>query len=103
MTFAIPTKDGKLCRDIGECKRFAILKTNGSRIVDEKFVRLPAKQKSPYSKFLASKGVDIIITCFMGKNEKKQLERNQINVYRNIKSDLPTVLVRDYFANKELS
>ena len=98
--FAIPTISGKLCAHFGRCESFAIIETEDSKIVNQKFVNPPFHEPGSFPRFLAAQGVSTIISGGMGMNAQQLFIQNNIEVFMGVNSDSPTRLVEDYLNNQ---
>lgn len=98
--FAIPTENGKLCAHFGHCEKFAIVETENSKIVNEKFVDPPAHEPGVYPRFLAEMGVSTIIAGGMGQRALDLFGQNNIEVFMGVNSEIPALLVDNYYSNQ---
>lgn len=98
--FAIPTNNKKLCPHFGHCVQFAIIETNDEKIIETKYINPPVHQPGVYPKFLAEKGVNTIISGGMGVKAQDLFNMNDIEVVTGINSDVPEILVNQYFAGQ---
>ncbi|MEN8191369.1 MAG: NifB/NifX family molybdenum-iron cluster-binding protein [Bacteroidota bacterium] len=98
--FAIPTIEEKLCAHFGHCEKFAIVKVEDDKIVNEEFVSPPEHQPGTYPRFLAEKGVSTIISGGMGQKAQDIFAHNNIEVFMGIGSEEPKILVENYLNNQ---
>lgn len=98
--FAVPTINGKLTQHFGHCEKFAIIDTEDNSIIDEEFVTPPLHQPGVYPKYLAERGVNIIIAGGMGQKAQELFAINNIEVYVGIQADTPKMLVQYYLDNQ---
>jgi len=94
--FAIPTTNGELTQHFGHCEKFAIIETKDSIIIKKEFVVPPIHQPGVYPKYLADRGVHVIIAGGMGQKAQELFAMNDIEVYVGITADSPQKLVQDY-------
>lgn len=94
--FAVPTTNGKLTQHFGHCEKFAIIDTLDNAIVNEEFVTPPLHQPGVYPKYLAERGVKVIIAGGMGQKAQELFAFNNIEVYVGIHADTPKTLVQYY-------
>lgn len=94
--FAVPTMDGKICAHFGHCQKFAIVKTEDNKVIDIGFVDPPTHTPGAYPKYLASLGVDVIISGGMGRKAQQLFKDNGIEVCVGIIEGTPENLVEKY-------
>ena len=99
--FAFPTLNGELTQHFGHCDKFAIIETQDNNIVKEEFVTPPVHQPGVYPKFLADKGVKVIIAGGMGQKAQDLFAQNEIEVCVGVYAETPRKLVEKYF-NEQL-
>jgi predicted Fe-Mo cluster-binding NifX family protein len=99
--FAIPTTNGKLCSHLGRCEKFVIVEVEEEKILNEYLINSPEHQPGAYPKFLAEKGVNIIIAGGMGPDAHRIFQRNNIEVFIGVCLEKPKNLVKNYL-NDEL-
>lgn len=98
--FAIPTENQKLCAHFGHCEKFAIVKTDEKKILQEEYVSPPEHQPGTYPKFLADMGVSVIISGGMGQKAQNLFNQNNIEVYIGVDSNSPKNLVEKYLEDQ---
>ena len=94
--FAVPTTKGELTQHFGHCEKFAIIETDNDKIVKEDYVVPPLHQPGVYPKYLADRGVHVIIAGGMGQKAQELFALNNIEVYLGITADPPQKLVQYY-------
>ena len=99
--FAIPTQNGQLCQHFGHCEKFAIVEINENQFVKEEYFTPPIHQPGVYPKFLADKGVKVIISGGMGMKAQDLFAQNGIEVCVGVNAESPRELVEQYI-NSEL-
>ena len=99
--FAIPTINGELTQHFGHCEKFAIVETEDNKIIKEEFVVPPLHQPGVYPKYLADRGVHVIIAGGMGQKAQELFAMNNIEVYVGITADSPQKLVQ-YYLDEQL-
>ena len=99
--FAVPTTNGELTQHFGHCERFAIVETEDNKIIKEEFVVPPLHQPGVYPKYLADRGVNVIIAGGMGQQAQELFAMNNIEVYVGITVDSPKKLVQ-YYLDEQL-
>lgn len=96
MLFAVPTINEKLCAHFGHCEKFAILETNGSKVLNVNYLNPPVHQPGTYPRFLAEQGVNVIISGGMGMKAQELFQQQNIEVFLGIHTDDPEKLVEHY-------
>lgn len=99
-TFAIPTENGVLCAHFGHCQNFAVVKTDGQKIVSTEYVTPPGHQPGVYPGFLAQQGVNVVISGGMGVMAQELFSQNNIEVCIGVGSEIPEKLVEKYLAEE---
>jgi len=101
MKFAIPMLNGQITAHFGHCEKFALVETKENQIVSEEMLTPPVHQPGVYPKFLAEKGVKVIIAGGMGQKAQDLFAQNNIEVYMGVTSGTSKELVENYL-NKQL-
>ena len=101
--FAVPVIDGKLCEHFGHCNQFAVVQTEGQRVIKVEYLSPPVHQPGTYPKFLAEKGVKTIIAGGLGMKAKQIFEQHNIEVIMGVQADKPEVLVESYLQHQLVS
>ena len=100
MKFAIPTLNNEITAHFGHCDKFAIVETTDNVITNEEIVSPPVHQPGSYPKFLAEKGVDVIIAGGMGQKAQVLFTQNNIKVHLGVISGTAKKLVEDHINNQ---
>ena len=100
MKFAIPTLNNEITAHFGHCDKFAIVETTDNKIINEEIVSPPEHQPGSYPKFLAEKGVDVIIAGGMGQKAQVLFTQNNIKVHLGVISGTARKLVEDHINNQ---
>jgi len=98
--FAIPTENEKLCAHFGHCEKFAIIETNGKKVLKEKYLTPPEHEEGVYPGLLAQLGVDVVITGGMGPKAQQLFAQKSIEVYMGVERESPVKLVEQYLKGK---
>ena len=98
--FAVPTVNDMLTPHFGHCEKFAIVETENNEIVRMGFVYPPAHQPGVYPGFLASQGVDVIISGGMGMKAQNLFAQNNIEVCIGVSNGSPQILVEQYLQDQ---
>ncbi len=96
MRFAVPTLNNELTAHFGHCEKFAIIETDNNTIVKEEFINPPVHQPGAYPRFLADKGVEVIIAGGMGQKARSLFASYNIQVCIGVAQGSPKDLVRHY-------
>lgn len=95
---AIPSENKVLCAHFGHCQEFAIIEVEDGKIVSESWIDPPEHVPGLYPKFLAEKGVSVVIAGGMGVSAQTLFKNNNIDVYYGVKADAPKTVVEIYLA-----
>ncbi len=96
--FAIPTVNKQLAQHFGHCEEFAIVTVKKNTITDEIFITPPAHQPGLYPRFLADKGVNIVIAGGIGEKAIQIFFNNGIEVFKGVPTDFPQKVVTDFLS-----
>lgn len=98
MKYAIPVTGGKLSAHFGHCEQFALIDTDqqNKSIIKKELVSAPAHQPGLLPKWLAEKGVNIVIAGGMGANAQNLFQQSGIKVLIGAPSDEPEKIVHSY-------
>lgn len=94
--FAIPTAQGVLCEHFGHCEKFAIVKTEDSKVLTTEMIEPPSHQPGIYPKFLADLGVSTVIAGGMGQRAQDLFTSNGISTCIGVEPTSPEKLVENY-------
>lgn len=97
--FALPTKAGQLCQHFGHCEKFAIIETEDGEFVNEEMLTPPVHEPGLYPRFLAEKGINVIIAGGMGQKAQDLFKQNNIEVHYGVEADSPKNLVNKYLTD----
>lgn len=100
MRIAIPLAENKLCLHFGHCETFALIDTDPSakKITGRIDVTPPPHEPGLLPKWLAAKGVDVIIAGGMGQRAQSIFSEEHIAVLVGAPVDSPEVLANAYLA-----
>ena len=98
--FAIPTVNNALTPHFGHCEKFAIVETENESIVGMDYIDPPLHQPGAYPGFLASHGVNVVISGGMGFKAQELFSMNNIEVCIGVSSDSPELLVEQYLQDR---
>jgi predicted Fe-Mo cluster-binding NifX family protein len=96
--FAIPTEGGKLCQHFGHCEKFAIIESENGKVINEDMITPPVHEPGLYPRFLAEKGIKVIIAGGMGQKAQDLFANNSIEVHYGVDADTPKNLVEKYLS-----
>lgn len=100
MKIAIPVQDGRLCPHFGHCTEFALFDASPETgaVARQETVAAPPHEPGLLPRWLAGKGVQLVIAGGMGERARDLLARQQITVVAGAPAEPPETLVRAYFA-----
>jgi len=100
MRFAIPLANGRLSTHFGHCERFALLDVDPEtkEITKKEEVNAPEHQPGLLPRWLAERGVHVIIAGGMGRRAQSLFAENEIEVVIGAPSQTPESLVLGYLA-----
>jgi len=102
MKVAIPLANGLLSTHFGHCAEFAILEAvpETGAITCQELLAAPPHEPGLLPRWLAEKGVKLVIAGGMGGRARDLFTEQQITVVTGAPAAAPEVLVRDYFTGK---
>lgn len=102
MKVAIPMHNGLLTMHFGHCAEFAIMEATPEtgEITHKEMVAAPPHEPGLLPRWLAEKGVKLVIAGGMGGRARDLFTEQQITVVTGAPAAAPEVLVRDYFTGK---
>jgi len=98
MRFAIPVADGRLAMHFGHCERFSLIDVDPERksILKEEEIEAPEHQPGLLPKWLAERGVNVVIAGGMGMRAQQLFNGNGIKVVVGASADAPNEIVAAY-------
>ena len=86
MRYAIPISDGMLSPHFGHCEQFALIDVDETRqtITQKQFEPSPEHEPGLLPKWLAEKGVHVVIAGGMGSRAQDLFNQNRIKVVINV-------------------
>ena len=102
MKIALPVAQGKLCLHFGHCQGFLILEVNKQekKIIGQEYVPAPEHQPGLLPRFLAEKGVNLIITGGMGRRAQNFFQEYGIEVMLGAPADDPAEIVKAWLEDR---
>lgn len=100
LKIAVPTVNRLLTPHFGHCEKFAIVHVEDNEIIHEEYLDPPAHQPGVYPSFLASRGVNMIITGGMGRRAIDLFVSNNIEVCMGVAGGSPKDIVNDLLNNR---
>ena len=94
--FAIPTAQGMLCQHFGHCEVFQLLTVKDNKIVDSKSVEPPAHEPGLLPRWLAERGVKMVIAGGMGQRAQDFFNQYGIQVIVGASVLKPEEVVTQY-------
>ncbi|MBF0301389.1 MAG: NifB/NifX family molybdenum-iron cluster-binding protein [Oligoflexia bacterium] len=98
MKIAIPTASGVLCNHFGHCEIFTIFEVDekNKTILTKEEITPPPHEPGKLPPWLASHGVNVILTGGMGKRALDLFDEKGIKVIVGVSADKPEELVEKY-------
>jgi len=100
MKIAIPCAEGELCMHFGHCQQFALLDVDDASktITATTMVTPPPHEPGLLPRWLAEKGVTLVIAGGMGMRAQQIFTANGIEVIAGADSAAPEAVVTAYLA-----
>ena len=98
MRFAVPMAQGKMSLHFGHCESFALISVEDGKVTGREDVQPPAHEPGALPRFLAARGVNVVIAGGMGRRAIGLFGENGIEVVVGAARKEPEDLVRDYLA-----
>ena len=101
MKIAIPLAEGKLCMHFGHCEQFAILDADedNKKILTEEKLTPPAHEPGLLPRWLAEKGVNLVIAGGMGGRAQELFAAQNIQVVTGAPVATPEQIIEAFFAD----
>lgn len=98
MKIAIPLADGKLSQHFGHCASFALIDASPAdkKILKREDIEAPPHEPGLLPKWLAERGVTIIIAGGMGQRAQGLFAEQSIKVLVGAPAETPEQLVKEY-------
>ena len=102
MKVAIPLHDGLLTMHFGHCAEFAVMDADPAtgKISRKETIPAPPHEPGLLPRWLAEKGVKLVIAGGMGARAQQLFAEQSITVVVGASAATPETLVRDYFTGK---
>jgi len=102
MKIALPVAENKLCLHFGHSEGFLVFKVEpeNKKILSEEYFPAPPHEPGLLPRWLAEKGVKIVITGGMGRRAQDYFREFGIEVLLGASSTEPRKLMQDYLAGK---
>ena len=102
MRFAIPIQDGLLSRHFGHCEMFALidLDSDSGIAAEKEEVKAPPHEPGLLPRWLAERGVNVVIAAGMGPRAVNLLAEQGIRVIVGAPTDTPDRLVAAYITGE---
>jgi len=102
MKIAIPVVEGKLCMHFGHCEVFQILEVDMTKksILSSISATPPAHEPGVLPKWVAEKGVNLVIAGGMGSRAISLFKEQGVDVITGAPSDDPKAVVQTYMDGK---
>lgn len=95
---AIPISDGKVDPHFGHCTAFALLESDGNRIVARRDQPPPKHEPGVLPRWLVEQGVRVVIAGGMGERARALLEQAGVVVVLGASAGTPEELAHRYLA-----
>jgi len=95
---AIPISDGKVDPHFGHCTAFALLETDGQRVVLRRDLPPPKHEPGVLPRWLVAQGVRVVIAGGMGERAQQLLEQAGVAVVLGASSGTPEELALRYLS-----
>ena len=98
MKIAVPVADGKLCMHFGHCEQFTIFDVDQTdkQVKGQESVTPPPHEPCVLPKFLADKGVNLVIAGGMGSRAVNLFKERGVNVITGAPAGSPLSAVESY-------
>lgn len=93
MKIAIPMAAGKLCLHFGHCEQFVLIDVEKNAVTGKTLVTPPPHEPGLLPRWLAEKGVTLIIAGGMGVRAQQLFAERDIQVITGAPADDPELLV----------
>ena len=100
MRFAVPVAEKKLAAHFGHCERFALIDVDVAtkKIVKKDEIAAPEHLPGLLPKWLAERGVNVVIAGGMGVRAQSLFAENKITLVVGAPTETPERLVAEYLA-----
>jgi Mrp family chromosome partitioning ATPase/predicted Fe-Mo cluster-binding NifX family protein len=98
MRIAIPVADGKLTMHFGHCEKFAIIDADPKtkKVLKKEEIDAPEHEPGLLPRWLAERGVNVVIAGGMGARAQSLFSENKIKVVIGAPAEPPECLVTEY-------
>jgi len=98
MRIAVPVADGRLAMHFGHCERFVLIdvEPKAKSIVKTEEVAAPEHEPGLLPRWLAERGVNVVIAGGMGARAQGLFAENKIEVVVGAAAESPERLVAEY-------
>ena len=102
MKIALPVAEGKLCLHFGHCQGFLVLTVDKQekKILAQDFIPAPEHQPGLLPRFLAEKGVNVIITGGMGRRAQEYFREYGVEVILGAPAQDPVEIVQAWLEDR---
>ena len=102
MRIAIPLVEGKLSMHFGHCEEFAIIDVDdtGKNIISKDVLPSPPHEPGLLPRWLAEKGVNVVITGGMGPRAQELFNQNGIRVVLGAPANHPDLVVTEFLEDR---
>lgn len=89
---AIAVDSGEVAQHFGRCDKYVILRCKNGKIKEKKDLKHPGHKPGFLPKFLAEKGVEVILTGGIGRKAINLFERADIKIISGVKGEVNKVI-----------
>jgi Mrp family chromosome partitioning ATPase/predicted Fe-Mo cluster-binding NifX family protein len=96
---AVPVSEGKLCSHFGHCDQFALIETEGGKIIRKTMHTPPPHEPGVIPRWLGGLGVQVIIAGGMGSRAQALFDEKGIRVITGASAGEPEALVNQFLSS----
>ena len=102
MNIAIPTVGGKICSHFGHCEKFAMVKSEGTEIIEVEYLTPPPHEPGSIPTWLHEQKADVVITGGMGSRAQQIFTEHGIKVVTGVTTESTPEEIAEKFLKNEL-
>lgn len=80
MKIAVPAQGNSVCPHFGHCEQFVVAEVDGEKVVGRENIAAPPHEPGLLPRFLADKGVNVVIAGGMGSRAQQLFSQQNIKV-----------------------
>ncbi|MDN5375761.1 MAG: hypothetical protein PWQ39_801 [Thermacetogenium sp.] len=101
MKIAIPSQGNSVCPHFGHCEQFVIAEVQDGKVIGKETVAAPPHEPGLLPRYLAGKGVDVVIAGGMGSRAQQLFAQQNIRVITGASGLIDDVLAAFLGGNLE--